>query len=214
MLTALRAVHDAGVVHHDVKPSNVLLDRQGHAVLTDFGIATTTDAPEAPSRALLQGSPSYMPPERARGERCGPAGDLWSLGAMLFTLVQGEAPYARGDEIATVRALLSEPVPQATRGGALAPLIAALLSPDPDDRPGAAATLWLGNWLWVAAIVPVASATCRRLARQSTKLVTTVGAIAEYRARFSFVAKPAWTTSRSGRQAAIRSKLTSSPASR
>jgi serine/threonine protein kinase len=134
VLAALDATHKAGVVHRDVKPGNVLL-ADGHAVLVDFGIATTVDDHSATSPAMLLGSPAYMAPERAEGRPSGPAADIWSLGALLFATLQGGAPYERDHPIATVHALLFEPVPAADRAGGLAPLVAAMLSREPQQRP-------------------------------------------------------------------------------
>ncbi len=136
VLAALGAVHAAGVVHRDVKPSNIVLSDDGHAVLVDFGIATSIGDARPVSPAVLVGSPAYLPPERARGQDEGTAGDLWSLGAVLFTAVQGRAPFARDEPVATITALLSGPVPEADRAGSLAPVIAGLLATDPRDRLG------------------------------------------------------------------------------
>jgi serine/threonine protein kinase len=135
VLGALDAVHRAGVVHRDVKPSNVLLADDGRAVLVDFGIATSIDDRSPTSPAQLLGSPAFMPPERAHGIPSGAAGDIWSLGALLFTAVQGSAPYEREHPVATMEALLFEPVPAADRAGGLAPLVARMLSRNPMERP-------------------------------------------------------------------------------
>ena len=136
VLNALRAAHRAGVVHRDVKPGNVLLADDGHAVLADFGIATSVGDTSPTSPAMLLGSPAFLPPERAQGRQSGPAGDMWSLGAMMFAAVQGYAPFEREEPVATINALLYERTPYPDRAGALAPLITSLLSADPADRPG------------------------------------------------------------------------------
>ncbi len=135
VLNALDAVHKAGVVHRDVKPSNVVLADDGRAVLVDFGIAASIDDRSPTSPAQLLGSPAFMPPERAHGIPSGAAGDIWSLGALLFTAVQGSAPYEREHPVATMEALLFEPVPAADRAGGLAPLVARMLARNPLERP-------------------------------------------------------------------------------
>jgi len=89
VLAALRAVHEAGVVHRDVKPANILLGPGGRVVLADFGIAKAADSPALTRSGVLLGSPSYLAPERARGGRAGAAADMWALGASLFAAVEG-----------------------------------------------------------------------------------------------------------------------------
>jgi eukaryotic-like serine/threonine-protein kinase len=98
LLAALRAVHTAGVVHCDVKPANLLLGEDGRLVLVDFGIAETVDGgPAHPARRTghVIGSPAYMAPELVRGNAPQPSADLWSLGATLYTAVQGAGPPSR-----------------------------------------------------------------------------------------------------------------------
>ncbi|HVN12060.1 MAG TPA: protein kinase [Kineosporiaceae bacterium] len=139
LLEALVAAHDAGVLHCDVKPGNVLF-RGGRAVLVDFGVASLGDEVVALGADEILGSPAFMPPERARGERLTLASDLWSLGATLFAAVEGRAPFQRGNALATLAAVLTEGPPPALHAGALRPVLAALLAGDPADRPGAART--------------------------------------------------------------------------
>ncbi len=92
VLTALRTAHDGGVVHRDVKPSNVMLAADGRVKLTDFGIAQAADDPRLTTTGSLIGSPGYMSPERLEGGGATPAADLWALGATLFHAVQGHGP--------------------------------------------------------------------------------------------------------------------------
>ncbi|MGZ4611712.1 MAG: protein kinase domain-containing protein [Kineosporiaceae bacterium] len=150
LLEALVAAHDAGVLHCDVKPGNVLF-RGGRAVLVDFGVASLDDDVVALSADEIVGSPAFMPPERARGERLTLASDLWSLGATLFAAIEGRAPFQRGNALATLAAVLTEDPPRAEHAGALRPALAALLAGDPADRPGAERTRRL---LLDAATVP------------------------------------------------------------
>ncbi|MFI1728014.1 serine/threonine-protein kinase [Streptomyces acidicola] len=97
VMDALAAAHRAGVLHRDVKPGNILLDRSGRVVLTDFGIATMEDPGDDSATHLtrsgqLVGSLDYLAPERAQGGDPGPASDIWALGATLYAAVEGSAP--------------------------------------------------------------------------------------------------------------------------
>jgi hypothetical protein len=134
VLDALEAAHAAGIVHRDVKPGNVLVATDCSAHLTDFGIATATgDASITTSGAIL-GSPAYMSPERARGEEPGPAVDLWSLGATLYTAVEGRLAFDRSQPMATLLAVVQEDPAPTARAGPLAPVLQGLLTRDPAQR--------------------------------------------------------------------------------
>jgi serine/threonine protein kinase len=134
VLAALEAAHEAGIVHRDVKPANVLVDRAGGARLTDFGIAHATGDSSLTTGGALIGSPSYMAPERANGETPGPAVDLWSLGATLYAAVEGRPPFDRGEAMATLMAVVSEDPGPMLRAGPLEPVLLGLLTKDPDRR--------------------------------------------------------------------------------
>jgi eukaryotic-like serine/threonine-protein kinase len=134
LLAALDAAHDAAIVHRDVKPSNVLVDRDGHACLTDFGIATTTGDSSLTTRGALIGSPSYMAPERANGEEPRPPVDLWSLGATLYAAVEGRPPFDKGEPVATLLSVVSEDPEPMLRAGPLEPVLRGLLTKDPVHR--------------------------------------------------------------------------------
>jgi eukaryotic-like serine/threonine-protein kinase len=134
VLGALTTAHQAGVLHRDVKPGNVLLADDGRVVLTDFGIARFAGDSTLTTGGLLVGSPSYISPERARGEHQGPASDLWSLGACLYSAVEGVPPFHRDSPLATLTAVLTEPVPVPQRAGPLWPVIYGLLVKDPALR--------------------------------------------------------------------------------
>src|ERR1039458_5691252 len=139
VLAALTAAHALGIMHRDVKPGNVLIDADGRAVLADFGIARADDSPTLTSSGMLVGSPSYIAPERARGERGGPESDLWSLGATLYAVVEGRPPYDRPGALATLTAVVTEDPDPPSRAGPLWPVISGLLSRDPTQRLGSAA---------------------------------------------------------------------------
>lgn len=140
VLSALRAAHAAGVLHRDVKPGNVLLARDGQVLLTDFGIAAIEGDSTITRTGELVGSIDYLAPERVRGGDPGPASDLWSLGATLYTAVEGTSPFRRTSPISTMQAVVTEEPPAADNAGPLGPVITALLRKDPADRPTAAET--------------------------------------------------------------------------
>ncbi|MDP4506268.1 serine/threonine-protein kinase [Nonomuraea turcica] len=135
VLSALEVAHAHGMLHQDVKPANILLDSDGSAMLTDFGIA-------APMGGRGQfgsgGSPGYMAPERLNEQPSGPASDLWSLGASLYTAVEGRAPFERDLPAAVAAAVLLHEPPFPMRAGRhLGGLLMAMLAKDPAARPTA-----------------------------------------------------------------------------
>ena len=98
VLSVLRASHEAGILHRDVKPSNVLLCDDGRVLLSDFGLAVQMDNGRELADTMpagIEGSPAYLPPERIDGQLSVPASDLWSLGATLYMAVEGFAPFLR-----------------------------------------------------------------------------------------------------------------------
>ncbi|MFE7777444.1 serine/threonine-protein kinase [Streptomyces sp. NPDC057445] len=138
VLSALSAAHAAGVQHRDVKPANVLLRPDGTAVLTDFGIAALQGSTSLTVTGELVGSPEFIAPERVRGhDDDNPASDLWSLGLVLYVCVEGVSPLRRATTLATLAAVLDDPVPPPARSGPLAPVLRALLVRDPAARPDA-----------------------------------------------------------------------------
>ncbi|NBE53485.1 serine/threonine-protein kinase, partial [Streptomyces boluensis] len=137
VLSALRAAHAAGIQHRDVKPANVMLRDDGSAVLTDFGIAALQGTTSLTATGDLIGSPEYIAPERIRGADDNPSSDLWSLGLVLYVAVEGVSPLRRATTLATLAAVLDEPVPPPVRSGPLAPVLSALLVRDPAARPSA-----------------------------------------------------------------------------
>ncbi|MGW6532189.1 serine/threonine-protein kinase [Streptomyces venezuelae] len=134
VLDVLRSAHREGILHRDVKPSNVLIAEDGRVVLTDFGIAQVEGDPSITSTGMLVGAPSYISPERARGHKPGPAADLWSLGGLLYAAVEGVPPYDKGSAIATLTAVMTEDVEQPVNAGPLEKVIYGLLAKDPEQR--------------------------------------------------------------------------------
>ncbi|MEU9164689.1 serine/threonine-protein kinase [Streptomyces sp. NPDC048424] len=167
VLSALRAAHAEGVLHRDVKPANVLLRPSGSAVLTDFGIAALHGSTALTSTGVLIGSPEYIAPERVRGEEGLAASDLWSLGMLLYVAAEGVHPLRRATSLATVVAVLDEPIPAPVRSGPLGPVLERLLVRDPAARPDgaqleqllrdASAALGAGSGAGGAAAVSVAT---------------------------------------------------------
>ncbi|MFJ7335853.1 protein kinase [Streptomyces sp. NPDC101116] len=142
VMDALAAAHRAGVLHRDVKPGNILLDRSGRVVLTDFGIATMDDPGDGSATHLtrsgeLVGSLDYLAPERAQGADPGPASDIWALGATLYAAVEGTSPFRRTSTFSTLTAIVSEPLPESHRAGPLTPVLQRLLDKRPESRPEA-----------------------------------------------------------------------------
>ncbi|HEX4816524.1 MAG TPA: protein kinase [Nonomuraea sp.] len=134
VLSALKAAHAAGVLHRDVKPSNILMTDDGRAVLTDFGIATVAGDPSLTSTGMVTGSPGFLAPERVRADDAGPASDLWSLGATLYACMVGRSPFERGEPMATLNALLNEEPDYRRIPPIMHPILRGLLRKEPADR--------------------------------------------------------------------------------
>ncbi|MFF8313976.1 serine/threonine-protein kinase [Streptomyces lydicus] len=155
VMDALDAAHQAGVLHRDVKPGNVLLEGWGphpgrpgpgggRVVLTDFGIASIEAPGDGATTHItrsgeLVGSLDYLPPERAQGQDPTPASDIWSLGMTLYAAVEGGgAPFRRTSVWSTLTAIVTEALPEPQRAGPLTPVLYALMAKNPADRPSAA----------------------------------------------------------------------------
>lgn len=137
---ALAAIHRAGLIHRDLKPSNVLLASDGPRVI-DFGIVRAVDAGALTRAGSLVGTPSYMSPEQIHGQDVGPAGDVFSLGAVVYFAATGHTPFGQ-DSLPAIfyRVANTDPdfdvVPPRLR-----PLVQACLAKDPSHRPTTAALL-------------------------------------------------------------------------
>ncbi|MGW6056607.1 serine/threonine-protein kinase [Streptomyces sp. NPDC055189] len=139
VLGALDAAHQAGILHRDVKPDNVMLGQHDRVVLTDFGIAQIEGETNLTDTGGFVGSPEFIAPERVLGQRPGPASDLWSLGVVLYAATEGVSPFRRNNTPATLQSVLNAtPAAPASASGPLAQAINGLLIKEPGQRPRAA----------------------------------------------------------------------------
>ncbi|HEV8022085.1 MAG TPA: protein kinase [Candidatus Lustribacter sp.] len=178
---ALAAAHAAGIVHRDVKPSNVLLPEGGGVKLTDFGVARALAEEQAKltQTGMVVGSVFYIAPELMAGGDAAPAVDLYALGAVMYQMVAGEPPFTGSDPLTIALAHATRPVPS-LRGfpevpPALAQLIERLLAKSPAERPAGAAAVAdeLSTWsASLAATDPLAAPTVVMAARAAPRRKT------------------------------------------
>ena len=134
---ALAYAHAAGIVHRNLKPDNILLS-ESRAVVTGFGVASIIDGSKLTGTGGVTGTQSYAAPEELTGSVVGPAADMWALGAILYTAVEGSPPF--GGPAAATAILTRPPVPP-EHAGPLLELLEALLAKDPTERPDAKAVI-------------------------------------------------------------------------
>src|SRR5690606_23012671 len=133
--------HDSGIIHRDIKPGNILIDRKGQAFVTDFGIAKVLTAEtQLTVEGSRLGTPQYMSPERCTNGQVVPQSDLYSLGVLLFQMITGKLPYEATEPVEMLRKIVSEPpkrlrdyVPDVPADAER--LVAYLLEKRPSDRP-------------------------------------------------------------------------------
>lgn len=131
---ALVEAHRSGIVHRDVKPSNILV-AHGSAKLNDFGIARSENDASLTQTGLVTGSPAYLAPEVASGSSATPASDVWSLGATLYYAVTGKPPYDVGDNlIGALYKIVHEDPPRLRGAHPMAGLLTVMLTHDPEQR--------------------------------------------------------------------------------
>jgi hypothetical protein len=137
---ALDATHRRGLVHRDVKPANILLDEDGHAYLTDFGITKHIEGDPTDS-GRMAGTTDYLAPEQIRGEELGGRADGYALACVLYECLAGSPPFRRSTEPQTLWAHLQEPAPPLREHPALDDLMRHALAKEPDERPASCTEL-------------------------------------------------------------------------
>jgi serine/threonine protein kinase len=136
---ALSFAHERGLVHRDVKPQNVLLNEDGQAKVTDFGIARSLDVHGVTQTGTVLGTSDYIAPEQARGQKVDPKTDIYSLGVVLYELLSGEVPFSGDNFVAVAMRHVNEPVPSVLDRRPDCPVrldlaIQRAMSKDPEDR--------------------------------------------------------------------------------
>lgn len=141
---AVEALHRAGMLHCDLKPSNVLVTKAGRVVVLDFGLVRARPRTDGEQETVVEGTPQYLAPELLTGSAPGPASDWYGVGVMLFQALTGRVPVAEGHYAQMLAQKLIEDAPRVSSlvdgvPGALDELVRGLLERDPDVRLGAAA---------------------------------------------------------------------------
>jgi hypothetical protein len=132
---ALSAAHRSGIIHRDVKPSNMLVTDDGLLKLGDFGIARAKSDVTLTQTGIVTGSPSYLAPEVAAGQGATTASDMWSLGATLYHVVTGDPPYDASENLmGTLYRIVHDEPPRTPAAGWLDPVLRATMHRDPEQR--------------------------------------------------------------------------------
>lgn len=190
LAAGLSAVHGAGIVHRDVKPSNVLLAPSPlpaeafHAKLADFGLARLVDSAGTTTPGVIVGTAAYLAPEQVRGEAAGPPADIYALGLMMLEALTGERAFGHASGIGAVMARLVEPPLIPDRIGTdWASLLQRMTHPDPDHRPDAIevgrSAARLREWL---SAPPLIATSPQKTATASARVVAAACVAARHRA--------------------------------
>lgn len=135
LAAALGQAHGLGIIHRDVKPSNVLITKDGRAKITDFGIARRDQDEQLTQIGLMTGTPAYFSPELARGADPSRASDVYALGATLYTAVEGRTPYEGDSNAINVLRRIDTSEPRSVyHAGPLRPALAGMMAPRPQTR--------------------------------------------------------------------------------
>lgn len=116
LLAGLEAVHQAGLVHRDLKPGNVLVDEKGRVKVMDFGLAKDAAEAALTQEGMILGTPEYMSPEQARGDAVSPASDVYAVGVIAWEALSGRTPFRADSTVATLRMQCQDPVPPLPEG--------------------------------------------------------------------------------------------------
>ena len=138
-LQALAAVHRAGIIHRDIKPGNIMLDKAGRVVLMDFGLARRVERRAMTAAGSVVGTPEYMSPEQACGGKAIERSDLYAAGVLLYEMLAGRPPFQGKDTIAILRQHVETPAPEITKfvpdlPPALVRIVKRLLEKKPEER--------------------------------------------------------------------------------
>lgn len=203
---ALEAAHEAGVIHRDVKPANIMVRPDGVVKLTDFGIARVADAAPMTRTGEVMGTAQYISPEQATGKPVSPTSDIYSLGVVAHELLTGKRPFDDGSPVATAMAHVYKDPPALPTSvpPAMTAIIMSCLAKEPSQRPASAKALaaaMRGGPAAAAAAIPPSFETTAVLGQTAaTQRLTSPGA---------YVATPAPSTSK---KTAKRRTGTDSPA--
>jgi eukaryotic-like serine/threonine-protein kinase len=134
--SAMAAAHQAGIVHRDIKPGNVLLADDGTAKITDFGVSHAVGDDTVTTTGIMFGTPAYLAPEVAQGNNAGFPSDVFSLGSTLYTALEGVPPFGLSDNpLALLHQVAAAEITPPRQSGPLTPLLLRLLHRDPERRP-------------------------------------------------------------------------------
>ena len=138
--SALQAAHDAGVIHRDVKPANILVGSNGDVKIADFGISRAADSTSMTRTGTLTGTAHYLSPEQASGRPATAASDIYSLGIVAYACLTGHVPFTEGNELTVALAHLQQPPPPLPSDVpvGLNNLVMGMLAKEASDRPQSA----------------------------------------------------------------------------
>ena len=141
--SALHAAHQAGLVHRDIKPGNLLITPEGRVKITDFGIARIADQVPLTATGQVMGTVQYLSPEQASGHPASPTTDIYSLGIVAYEALAGRRPFTGESQVAIAMAQINEAPPElpATIAEPVRNLVYACIAKKPEDRPSSAANL-------------------------------------------------------------------------